>query len=360
MVKITFVEPPLNVYKRSSWPVVAVPLLWMLVLGTYLKKMMGQNISISVLDGQILNLEQILKGLRKIKPHFVGLCPKYYSYPNALNISRLAKELGAKVVLGGPHTSFLAKEILLNRGPVSSDYCVDVCVYGDGKKAFYEYIIGKDLSKIKNLIFVKNGKIVKNSREYLNLDELPTIDRDLIDVNPYFRLSKRILPAASRSRIFAVYSHKGCFYGNLNKQACVFCGGDKRLRLRSPENFWREVNNLVKKYDAEVVANLADGFPLARNSSWFQDFYRSSQICKNKPCLSLRTLPSFINKETVKILNELNVIKVRLPITNYFPGCGLSPLRSLKKKGFRKNLPSVQIVKPSRNFSQHLFYTRSF
>jgi len=318
MRKITLIEPPYLFYRNVSvFGHTALPLLWMMCLSTYLKERMGKNISVEYLDGQILATEKILNKLKEFKPHFVGLCPKYSSYSNALVIARAAKKLGSRVIMGGPHAGPLAKEILLNRGPDSEDYCVDVCIRGDGEKALYEYMRGKDPLKIKNLVFSQDGRIVENPVEYLNLDELPIINRDLIDAKPYFRLFKR----ENLKDLWPVFTHKGCFYGTAGNSGCIFCGGDKKLRLRSPELFWREVNMLVEVYKASIVINLADALPLDARFSWFQEFYAFSKLCKKKPLISLRTLPCFINTKIVKVLKEWNVRLVRLPVTDFYPGC---------------------------------------
>lgn len=348
MIKVTFIEPPYSFYGQGSLYNTPLPLLWMETLGTYLKKMADNQITINFLDGQILKLEQMLKELNKIKPQFVGLCPKYSSYKNALIIARAAKKLGARIVMGGSHADPLAKEILLNRGSFSADYCVDVIIRGDGEKAFYEYIFGNDLSKIKNLVFVKDGEIIENPIEYLNLDKMPIIDRDLINSAPYFHLLKQ--KNQKREMVWPVFTHKGCFYGSFKSQGCIFCGGDKNLRLKPPLDFWKEIDCLVKKYNAGCVANFADGFPVDVNSVWFREFYKAASFCRKKPKLILRTLPLFINVQTVKILKELNVETVRLPITGLHPGCACnsfgkystkkleelcSPLKLLSQAGIR-------------------------
>jgi radical SAM superfamily enzyme YgiQ (UPF0313 family) len=323
MKKIILIEPPYQFFRKVTINGFSLPLLWMMCLSTYLKERMGKNISIEYLDGQILTTEQILKQLEKSKPDFVGLCPKYSSYANALIIARAAKKLGSRVIMGGPHAGPLAKEILLNRGPDSEDYCVDVCIRGDGEKALYEYMQGKDPLKIKNLVFSQNGRIVENPVEYLNLDELPMINRDLIDVKPYFRLFKR-----ENLKAWPVFTHKGCFYGTAGNSGCIFCGGDKKLRLRSPELFWREVNMLVEVYKASMVTNLADALPLDAQFSWFQEFYAFSKLSKKKPLIKLRTLPRFIDTKTVEVLKEWNVCLVRLPVTDFYPGCAFGSLKN--------------------------------
>lgn len=330
MIKIALIEPPYQFYRRSSLNDLLLPLLWMMCLGTYLKEMIGKELSIEYLDGQILGLQKILGKLKESKPQFIGLCPKYSSYENTLIIARAAKKLGSKVIMGGPHADPLAKEILLNRGSFSTDYCVDAVIRGDGEKALYEYIIGENPVLIKNLVFTSGGKIIENPKEYLNLDKLPVIDRDLINPEPYLHLLKKKNP--KWKMVWPVFSHKGCFYGNLKGQGCIFCGGDKNLRLKSPAIFWREIDSLVKRYRAAFVVNLADALPLDMRSSWFNEFYTTSTLCKKKPRLRLRTLPHFINPQTVKTLKKLNVYGVRLPVTDFYPGCAASSFGGYNKK----------------------------
>lgn len=336
-MKIIFIEPPLDICKPSSDTNIHLPLLWVLALSSYLK-LRFNDISLHVLDGGILSLKKILKILQVSRPDFVGICPKFYSYSNALKIARVAKRVGAKVVMGGPHAGFLAQEILFNRGSYSEDYCVDACVYGDGEKAFCEYVSGKSLKEIKNLVYVdKKSGIKKNPVEYLNLtgDEF-RLDYSLVDYAPYLNSSK--------NKLFPVYTHKGCFYGKPGSTGCLFCGGDKTLRLRKPEVFWEEINFLTRELKVTHVSNLADGFPLNIKMPWFKNFYKATRICPEKPIMRIRTLPFFINKESVRILNELNIRSVRLPVTDRFPGCAVGALTDLKKDDFKKILEPFNLL----------------
>lgn len=335
MLRITFIEPPITVYKPGSYFKSDSPLLWMLTLMTYLKNEMVESVLFNVLDGQILGMKQILRKLKKLKPDIVGLSPKHHTYSNAVIIARAAKKLGSRVVMGGPHASSLAREILLNRGPVSEDYCVDAVVKGDGEKAFYEYVTNKNLSAIKNLVFVRKDKnvIVENPLEYLDVRRLPRINRKLINPEQYFKLHVK---KGFKSRLFPAYTHRGCFYGQVDGHGCIFCGADKILRLREPLNFWEEVKELVKNYGATRILNFADGFPLDMNLPWFREFYKVSLNYKKKPALALCTLPRFINKRTIRIMKEMNVKSLRLPFADMFPGCAIGTLSHLKKKDLEK------------------------
>ena len=127
MLKLFLIEPPISVQeyeidnetKYTIW----LPPLWAIALSAFLKKRMS-NIKIEFLDGQLRSFSEIKNQIVKEKPDFVGISPKDKTYQGSLKLARISKQTGAKVILGGLHADSLAKEIIKNRGPYSSDYCI--------------------------------------------------------------------------------------------------------------------------------------------------------------------------------------------------------------------------------------------
>jgi len=295
------------------------PPLWALCLATYLKnKALKIKVKVNILDGQILNLSEINNIIRSIKPEIVGIGSMWVNYKNALAIARQAKRCNSRVVIGGHHATGLAREILLNRGIYSDDYCIDVVVQGDGEKAFYEYAIGNPLHKIKNLVFQdEKTRVVKfNQTEFLNLDKLSFPDRNVVDVNNYFKHS----PGSSNlsyKRMFSMYSKRGCGWRKLSNGGCIFCSRmDKGLRVKNPQLVVNELNYLVTEFGADFIWDTSDNF--FDSKGWFEKFYNLYKDYKLKPAMRIYARADNIDKDVVKKLNDLKIIQVALGLESGF------------------------------------------
>jgi anaerobic magnesium-protoporphyrin IX monomethyl ester cyclase len=291
--------------------------LWALSLSSYLKKYIS-DIEIRILDEQIVSSKLILKEINQFKPNIVGISLSYNHYSRALFFARKAKLLNAKVVVGGAFASALAKEILLNRGFNSKDYCIDVVIKGDGEKAFYEYVVEKPLEKINNLIYLRKNKVKENSTEFLNLDNIPLINRNLLNMEDYF---KRQGPIKEwKKRTLNVYAQKGCSWRE-KTGGCIFCCFiDKYLRLKDPKVFAKELVELIFRYNVDIIK--IDGEDFLGNIKWFKSFAKIYNYLfylkyKNKysfgmfyPSIIISARADKINKEIIGILKEINVVNI--------------------------------------------------
>ena len=252
-IKIVLVNPGSDIGSSYDGPKrTPYPPLSLLSLSTFLK-LKGHNAYIKILDGQIAPIEKIIKIISKISPKIVGISPFSPTYWDTLKIARFSKKIGAKVILGGHHAASLAKEILLLRGSYSDDYCVDCVVQNDGEEAFYRIVKGESFKKIPNVIFLHSPGVVKiNKVKTLNFDNLPIADRDLINLEPYFKTQ----------RALNIFSKIGCEWRGLTGSGCIFCSRmhDKLMRSKSPDSFWKEINFLRKKYTIDTILDGRDDF----------------------------------------------------------------------------------------------------
>lgn len=89
---------------------------------------------------------------------------------------------------------------------------------------------------------------------------------------------------------------------------CIFCAiSDYKLRLRNPENVWREVRCLVEDYGIEFIWDTADD--IAQNKDWFEEY------CQCKP-KNLEVYFSYyisaqnVNEEIVKKLVKVGCCNI--------------------------------------------------
>ena len=304
MRKILFLWP----YHEKREP---LPPLWALALGTYIKTRLP-DVKIRILDEQITPAQIILNKIDGFKPDIVGISPSHAYYQSALKFARKAKSIGSRVVFGGAYATVVKQEILKNRGPYSNDYCVDVVIQRDGEKAFYEYVIGKPLSKINNLIYQTRTEIKENPIELLDLSRLPPPDRSLINLEEYFLKQGSVGAGGYNIKFLNIYAHRGCQWRE-KTGGCIFCCAvEQQFRSRSCAAVSQEINQLVSDYNINYIK--IDGEDFLGNIKWFKNFakyYKSSMAGKGfLPSLRISARIDRINAAIAKILHDINVRRI--------------------------------------------------
>jgi anaerobic magnesium-protoporphyrin IX monomethyl ester cyclase len=178
----------------------------------------------------------------------VGISSTTPQFPAALRVARHAHAAGKPVVMGGPHPTTSAEEVLRTG-------VVDFVVRGEGEVTATELFevlshtnpAPSDLCKILGLSWIdrENGRIVHNPpRPFMtDLDRLPLPARELAG-NDYVVQSRdtdgRISPTMITTR--------GCPFG------CKFCDvqvlAGKRFRIRDPRSCVDELESLATEYNA--------------------------------------------------------------------------------------------------------------
>lgn len=266
---------------------------------------------IYILDEQITAAEVILRKISQLRPDIVGISLSHEYYRDALKFARRAKSVCARVVFGGVYATVLKKEILKNRGPYSNDYCVDVVIQRDGEKAFYEYIIGKPLNKINNLVYQTKAGIRENPVELLDLDNLPILDRGLVNLERYIKGGP--IFRGIQMRRLNVYSQKGCWWRE-KTGGCIFCSCLESIpRLRNAGKFAKEINDLISKYSINHIK--IDGEDFLGDIQWLKNFvkayqpylYRKHAPRRLLPFLTISARADRINIRVLKMLQRINV-----------------------------------------------------
>jgi len=202
------------------------------------------------------DMHQLFERLRKMienkHPMVVGISTHTRTFPNALRIAGIAKEIDPEIItiLGGPHVTFLPSEALERPE-------VDVVVRNEGEFTMLELMrYFRDgfgaLDKIAGISFRKNGKVVSNPDRPLieDLDSLPFPARHLFPLNHY-RYPGNVLTA------------RGC------PGRCIFCaaramsGG--RYRMRTPENVVSELIYLYERYQLKYFVFVDDSFTVSKD-----------------------------------------------------------------------------------------------
>jgi len=164
-----------------------------------------------------------------------------------LRVVRLAKEAGARVVVGGLHASLRPEEVIKGGA--------DFVVVGEGEKTMLELVETLEgrgsLARVRGLVFRRGGGLVRNPPRppLRNLDALPFPARHLFPLEEYFRV--RSHAAATRGRrVTGMVTSRGC------PHRCLFCSVWvmwRGWRARSPANVVDEVEELVKRWGVDEV-----------------------------------------------------------------------------------------------------------
>lgn len=181
-------------------------------------------------------LEVTEDAFNSFQPDTVGfsvLTPHYSSFREiASKIKSLDKDI--PVIAGGPHPSALPEKTL-------SEPFVDIVVRGEGEKTMSALTSalenGTPLSEIAGISF-KNGGLISHNvpqKPIEDIDKLPFPARHLLRMDDY--------------KVTNLMSSRGCPYG------CVYCfkTDGSKYRMRSPESFVDEIEELVYKYKKNIL-----------------------------------------------------------------------------------------------------------
>ena len=221
----------------------------------------GKGLPVTMIDADAENLSiiKLKEKMLRAAPGIVGITTITPTIHDDLKVARIAKEIGAKVVVGGPHVNAMPVETM-------QLFPVDFGIQGEGEYPMFKLIeaLTNDLpvDHVPGLVFRnKIGEIVKNS-PYIheNLDELPIPARDLLPLGRYSSI-------ITKKRLTTMTIGRGCPYN------CGFCfkqPSDKKIRFRNPKLVVDEIEEVVQKHGINEINFTSD--TLTINKNFMQDF----------------------------------------------------------------------------------------
>jgi anaerobic magnesium-protoporphyrin IX monomethyl ester cyclase len=210
------------------------------------------------------------------------------------------------LVLGGPHPTFIPAVI--------SDVPADFAIRGEAEEALPELIesLGsapEKIKEIKNLCFINMGELhISEQRDLVaDLDLLPFQDVDLYMKHSF--LQQYI------QEFYPVVTSRGC------PNSCSFCfnkkfrelhnGKGAYTRRRSPEGVIEELQKV--KHDYQVRKFVFEDDSLIVSKPWFREFSELYRREISNPFIC-QTPAASLDKETVKLLTDMNCISVKLGV----------------------------------------------
>lgn len=180
----------------------------------------------------------------------------------SLEISKFIKaHSDVPVAWGGIQPTLLPEITLTNNN-------IDIIVVNEGEISFLELVRKLDkkesLHGIKGIWFKENGKIIQNeSREYIDLNQLPNLPYHLIDIKHY-------LPLFKGRRTLYLETSRGCV------GKCTFCSNivynKRQWRAMSPETVLERIKSVYNKYGINSFYFIDDNF--------FVDLKRARRIAE--------------------------------------------------------------------------------
>lgn len=310
-MKIQLVYPPMNEgleLSGSGW----TPPLGLLSIATYLNNT-NSKVDIEIMDGNIVPQENLEE---KLDADIVGISTTVCNYSNCLNIAKQTKEKGSFVVLGGPYVTNQAELILRNRP------YIDSVVIGEGELAIAKLAEnrcnGNRIDNIPNLVYRKNGEIIKNKLVSLDIDNLPFLNYNLIETNIYFENFRKKYPKKDFLRPISYYSQKGCRWKE-STGGCIFCAiPDQKFKKKNPQKVWAEIESLVDNHNIDYVYETADNF--TNDIRWLREFAELKPEHIN-PAFEVCARANSINNETVNYLKDINTYEVFIGVESGDDGC---------------------------------------
>jgi anaerobic magnesium-protoporphyrin IX monomethyl ester cyclase len=250
--KIALVNPPI-VTRHPQ-----LPPLGLMYLAAVLEQ---DGYEIKIIDCPVCNIdhEKLRAELSSFEPNLIGISSITPTIESAFHSARVAKEAcpDSKVILGGPHVTFMDKQIL------GQEATVDIVVRGEGERTLLELAQhlpnSESLGGINGITFRNsNGQIMQTpDRPFIqNLDELPRPAYKYVPLKKYRVFGRTHLP---------IMTSRGCPY------QCSFCVASQmfggKYRARSPKSVVDELEWLRDVHGADATYFCDDTLTLERKRS---------------------------------------------------------------------------------------------
>lgn len=297
---ITFINLPSPFLEDPMW----IYPIGLLSLVTYSKSLgirtsIVDLASLSLRDGSLIS--NVAKEIQGLDANIIGVsCTTPQSRFLTLFPSILRKKKYCRFIVGGAHPSCLPYEVL--------SLGFDSIVVGEGEKT------------LKGFLGFKHSSIV-NGEEIENLDDLPFLDRSLVE--GYKGPAPMLIG-------------RGCPF------RCTFCSKiSNKVRLRSPENVFEEIYELNTRYlDKEEIIFYDDTF--LQNLEWIEKLCHLLDKSNIKIRFKCSTRADTINIDVARLLKSVGFEEIRVGVES-----GSQKILNILKKGttVQQNSLAVNICK---------------
>lgn len=283
-----------------------IPPLWIGYLGAIAKRYTDDIIAI---DNSVerMDLKDAFQSIKEARPDIVCISVLTQTANFSYKLARAIKEnLSSFVIMGGPHASYFAKEIIEGK-------LADAVVVGEGEEVFAKIIENFDIIRenkeqfrIKGAIFSPDQEVTPADR-ITDLESIPFPAWELLE--RYFRYYKPP-PPIKPAKVLTFLASRGCPY------SCNFCmvqlGG--RYVIRSPQSICDEVELFYDRYKIGHFLFCDPLFPPSKKRALEILSYMNKRGIQNITSWSTETRADVIDDEVALALRESGCSLVALGI----------------------------------------------
>jgi len=297
--------------------------LHLLGLAAYAKKL-GHQVAIA---DQIAG-EDVFRKIKKLNPDFVGITATTAVISDAYELADWCKTMGFKTILGGVHVTVMPQEALKHG---------DFVVIGEGEDALIKILEGKAKDRIVKGDFIQN------------IDNLPKIDRSMINVK-YYQKAKDRNPGShlhfvpSNTKLNSMIATRGCPFN------CIFCHNSWRglpVRMNSAQRIIEEMKELEQKYGTEAVFFMDDDFLCSKSRTLeFCELYKKENL---KILWGCNARVTSVNKEILEKIKSVNCKQILFGLES-----GNEKILKIVKNNavtLEQNRRAIQLVKEAGIFA---------
>jgi len=265
-----------------------------------------QGFDVEVFDTTFSSRESLFQHLRTEKPSVLGLYANLMTRSNAVEIMKVAREAGWRVVVGGPEPGAYAQEYL--------ESGAEFVVFGEGESTMQELLTAfrndpetftpEWKSKIAGTAYLDDeGKLRQNPpREQIaDLDAQPWPARQAIDLHRYVDTWRTYHKQGSVNFITA----RGCPY------KCRWCSHQvygQTHRRRDPLKVVDEIEWLIAEYAPDIVWVSDDVFTI--NHEWIRQYAGEMRRRGLRIPFECISRADRLNEEMLDLLAELGCFRI--------------------------------------------------
>ena len=272
---------------------------------------LSQKVKVEHVSPDLLtDYSQFSNIISKSNSNWLAITAYQETMKSVLELAKVAKSFGKKVVLGGHHITLWGGEKVLKENPE-----VDFVIVGEGEIPFKLLIEGTNFHQIPGLWWRENGKPKTNNVPlYFNdwANQLPMI-RGYSAFN-YSALWKRNekIGRTGYKKPFSIIGIRGCAYAQRTGRRCTFCTMPlyNYLRCRKPRYFWEEITWAVNQYRVDLVWEHSDSF--LGSSSWLAELANTRP--KNTPPIWCYGRADEINTKTIESISKIGIEHVYIGV----------------------------------------------
>ena len=294
----------------------------------------SKNNQCVVVEGTINEDEELLyKRISESSPKMVGLSTYIWNKKTVFSLAeKLKRNLGCKIVLGGPEVSYNAKEIL-----EQCDF-VDYIISGEGEESLVKLCNGEDVDTIEGICYKKSGDVFVK----------PPFVSDKEPPNPYTAKYFESL----NGRIAYVETSRGCPF------RCAFClsgrcGGVRFFDVeQAKKNIFLLANSgtqTVKFIDRTFNADRKR----AREIFAFIISEKAKGKIPNGVCFHFEIEGELLDEDTIKLLSTAPVGLIQFEIgLQSFNGDTLNAIN--RKTNLKRLCQNIKKVIELKNIHTHI------